>query len=161
MQECGIEEKPEWMIEGDHTMEGGMSAAKRLLSSPALPTAIMCSNDMSAIGVLHTLHRNHCRVPEDVSLIGFDNIHMSEVMIPPLTSVQMSRVDLARAAVSALRAHVEGTSHQREYRIITNLVVRESTAFPRADQPSPEPDRRKGSRERRDQAATNGSAVRE
>jgi DNA-binding LacI/PurR family transcriptional regulator len=161
MQECGIEETPEWMIEGDHTMEGGMAAAARLLSSPALPTAIMCSNDMSAIGVLHTLHRNHCRVPEDVSLIGFDNIHMSEVMIPPLTSVQMSRIELARAAVSALRAHVEGTSHQREYRISTNLVVRESTAFPRADQPSPEQDRRKGSRERRDQPAANGSAVRE
>jgi LacI family transcriptional regulator len=55
---------------------------------------------------------------------------MARVMIPPLTSIQMSRVELSRAAVSALRAHVEGTGQQREYRIDTQLVVRESTSFP-------------------------------
>jgi DNA-binding LacI/PurR family transcriptional regulator len=131
MQECGLQAAPEWIVQGDHTMEGGMAATDQLLSGKALPTALMCSNDMSAIGVLHKLHRNQVRVPDDLSLIGFDDIHLNEVMIPPLTSVQMSRVDLARAAVSALRAHIEGTSPQREYGISTQLVVRESTGFPR------------------------------
>ena len=53
------------------------------------------------------------------------------MMIPPLTSIQMSRSDLARAAVGALRAHVEETSPKREYKIDTHLIVRESTGFPR------------------------------
>jgi LacI family transcriptional regulator len=131
LQECSIQATPEWIVEGDHTMEGGMAAAERLLSNKTIPTAIMCSNDMSAIGVLHKLHRDGFRVPDDISLIGFDDIHLTEVMIPPLTSVQMSRLDLARAAVSALRAHIEGTSPKREYCIDTRLVVRESTGLPR------------------------------
>jgi LacI family transcriptional regulator len=117
-------------------MEGGMAATERLLSKKTLPTAIMCSNDMAAIDVLHKLYRDNFRVPGDISLIGFDDIHLTEMMIPPLTSVQLSRLDLARAAVSALRAHVEGTAPKREYYIDTRLVVRESTGPPRGTMPA-------------------------
>lgn len=131
LQECGIPVDQKWIIEGDHTMEGGMAAAEQLLVRKDLPTAIMCSNDMLAIGVLHKLSRSGLRVPDDVSIIGFDDIHMAEMMIPPLTSIQMSRTELARSAVTALRAHLENLSPQREYQIDTQLVVRESTGFPR------------------------------
>jgi len=131
LQECGIAVQGNFIVEGDHTMEGGMTAAERLLALETLPTAIMCSNDMLAIGVLHKLSRSGLRVPDDVSIVGFDDIRMAEMMIPPLTSIQMSRSELARAAVTALRAHVENTSPKREYKIDTRLVVRESTAFPR------------------------------
>lgn len=131
LQECGIAVQANFIVEGDHTMEGGMTAAERLLALETLPTAIMCSNDMLAIGVLHKLSRSGLRVPDDVSIVGFDDIRMAEMMIPPLTSIQMSRSELARAAVTALRAHVENTSPKREYKIDTRLVVRESTAFPR------------------------------
>ena len=131
IQECGIAVQAEYLLDGNHTMEGGIAAAERLLSGRKMPTAVMCSNDMTAIGVLHRLYRAGVRVPQDVSLIGFDDIHMAEMMIPPLTSIQMSRLKIARAAVSALRAHVEETSPEREYRIKTDLIVRESTAFPR------------------------------
>jgi hypothetical protein len=55
---------------------------------------------------------------------------MARVTIPPLTSIQMSRLELARAAVTALREHVENTNPHREYRIDTKLVVRESTGYP-------------------------------
>ncbi len=130
VQECGIRTEQRFILEGDHTMEGGMTAAEQLTGQKNLPTAIMCSNDMLAIGVLHQLSRSGMRVPDDVSIIGFDDIHMASMMIPPLTSIQMSRSDLARGAVSALRGHLEG-SPQREYRIDTRLVVRESTGFPR------------------------------
>jgi DNA-binding LacI/PurR family transcriptional regulator len=130
LQECGILAKKRFIIEGDHTMEGGMAAAERLTAQKALPTAIMCSNDMLAIGVLHRLSRSGLRVPDDISLIGFDDIHMSAMMMPPLTSVLMSRADLARGAVYALRGHLEGDA-KREYKIATQLVVRESTAFPK------------------------------
>jgi LacI family transcriptional regulator len=98
-----------------------------------MPTAVMCSNDMTAIGVLHKLYRAGLRVPDDLSVIGFDDIHISEVTIPPLTTIQMSRFELARSAVTALRAHVESSDEsipRRDYNIQTNLVVRESTGAP-------------------------------
>jgi DNA-binding LacI/PurR family transcriptional regulator len=134
LQECGIAPDPARVVEGDHTMEGGIAAMERLLAAKTIPTAVMCSNDMTAIGVLHKLYRAGLRVPDDLSVIGFDDIHIAEVTIPPLTTIQMSRFELARAAVTALRAHVEeseGSAQKREYNIQTNLVVRESTGFPR------------------------------
>jgi LacI family transcriptional regulator len=94
----------------------------------------MCSNDMTAIGVLHRLYRAGLRVPDDFSVIGFDNIHIAEVTIPPLTTVEMSRLDLARAAVTALREQVESVdslASRSEFHIPTNLIVRESTSRPR------------------------------
>src|ERR1700719_659904 len=115
--ECGIPLDPEWVIEGDHTLEGGIQAMDKLLAGKRLPTAVMCSNDMTAIGVLHKVYRAQLRVPDNLSVIGFDDIHMARVTIPPLTSIQMSRLELARAAVTALRAHVESTVPHREYKI--------------------------------------------
>ena len=103
---------------------------EKLLAGRRPPTAVMCSNDMTAIGVLHKVYRAELRVPDDLSVIGFDDIHMARVTIPPLTSIQMSRLELARAAVTALRAHVESSVPQREYKIDTHLVVRESTGYP-------------------------------
>lgn len=133
LKECGIAVNAEWVKEGDHTLEGGTRAMEELLHSKDLPTAVMCSNDMTAIGVLHQLYRAKMRVPDEFSVIGFDNIHIAEVTIPPLTTVRMSRYDLAKAAVAALRAAVEETEHPapREYKITTELVVRESTSYPR------------------------------
>jgi DNA-binding LacI/PurR family transcriptional regulator len=131
MQECGISPEVSQIVEGDHTLEGGAAAMEKLSPSKELPTAVLCSNDMTAIGVLHKLYRTGLRVPDDISVIGFDDIHIAEVMMPPLTTVQMSRSDLAHAAVTALRSHLEGSSPKREYTIDTHLVVRESTGFPR------------------------------
>lgn len=131
MEECGLKLNPAWMVEGDHTLEGGMRALETLLATGELPTAIMCSNDMTAIGVLHKAYRAGVRVPLDLSVIGFDDVHLAEVMIPPLTSIRMSRTDLARAAVSALRAHIEGTNPGRGFQVDTQLVVRETTDYPR------------------------------
>ena len=134
LRECGITPNPAWIVEGDHTMEGGIAAMEAILATKKMPTAIMCSNDMTAIGVLHKLYRAGLRVPDDFSVIGFDNIHIAGVTIPPLTTVEMSRLDIARAAVMALREQVEladGFTKQGEFCIRTNLVVRESTSLPR------------------------------
>lgn len=133
LKECGITPTPEWIKEGDHTLEGGTRAMEQLLECDDLPTAVMCSNDMMAIGVLHQLYRAKMSVPDEFSVIGFDNIHIAEVTIPPLTTIRMSRFDIARAAVAALRAAVEPVEEHppREYNISTELVVRESTSFPR------------------------------
>jgi DNA-binding LacI/PurR family transcriptional regulator len=134
MQECGITPEASQIVEGDHTLEGGATAMEKLLVLKQVPTAVVCSNDMTAIGVLHKLYRTGMHVPDDISVIGFDDIHIAEVMMPPLTTVQMSRLDIAKAAFGALRSHVESPEQahgKREFNIPTELIVRESTGFPR------------------------------
>ena len=132
MRECGLAIDASRIVEGDHTMEGGIAAAEKLLTGGLPPTAVICSNDMTAIGVLHKAYRAGLHVPGDLSIIGFDNIHITQMTTPPLTTIQMSCFELARAAVTALRAHVEGSPEpQREYPIETKLVVRESTGVPK------------------------------
>ncbi len=134
LKECGIKPNPAWILEGDHTLEGGIKAAELLIGAEDMPTAVMCSNDMTAIGVLHQVYRAGLRVPNDISVIGFDDIHIAEVMIPPLTTIEMSRFEIARCAVAALRAQIEGVqpaTESSEYTIPTKLIVRQSTGFPR------------------------------
>ncbi len=135
MKECGLGPMSagsgrSLIVEGNHTLEGGAAAMEKLLAGDPVPTAVMCSNDMTAIGVLHELYRAGLRVPDDLSVIGFDDIHIAEVTIPPLTTVQMSRYDLARSAFNALRAHTTENGAKREYDIPTSLVVRDSTGRP-------------------------------
>jgi len=139
MAELGLKVPAQHIAEGDHTLEGGMSAIGKITSLDALPTAVVCSNDMTAIGVLHGLYRTTHKVPEDISVVGFDDIHLAQFVLPPLTTVQMSCKDLATAAVQALRAGVEADhprATQIEWQIPTRLVVRQSTAFPRGTLPA-------------------------
>jgi DNA-binding LacI/PurR family transcriptional regulator len=130
LEEIGLNARPEWLIEGNHTLEGGMRATEGLLLLPERPTAIMCSNDMTAIGALRVLARAGLNVPREVSVIGFDDIHLAEFVYPPLTTVRMSRKDLARGAFESLRSVVESpqTAEQRNWTIPTTLIIRESTA---------------------------------
>jgi DNA-binding LacI/PurR family transcriptional regulator len=132
-KEAKIASRSAMVIEANHTLEGGMLAFERLRSRGELPTAIMCSNDMTAIGVLRSAYAVGVKVPKDLSIIGFDDIRFAEFTTPPLTTVQMSRVDLARAAFLALRDHSEGpiSAAPREYPIPTNLIVRQSTDVPK------------------------------
>ena len=135
MKECGVTPEANWVFEGDHTLEGGAAAMEKLLAQPKTATAVICSNDMTAIGVMHHLYRTGLRVPDDISVIGFDDIHIAEVMMPPLTTIQMSRFEIAKAAFGALRSQVESPvpsqQGKREIRIATDLIVRESTSYPR------------------------------
>jgi DNA-binding LacI/PurR family transcriptional regulator len=146
MAELGLTVPSEHMVEGTHTMEGGIRACEQLLGLSELPTAIVCSNDMTAIGVLHGLHRTSKAVPNEVSVIGFDDIHLAQFVLPPLTTVQMSCQHLAAAAIQALRASIEPDnpySQQKEWHVPTHLVVRQSTSFPRgnsAEQAKASPD---------------------
>jgi DNA-binding LacI/PurR family transcriptional regulator len=139
MGELGLTAPAEHLVEGNHTMEGGIAAMEKLIALAALPTAVLCSNDMTAIGALHALYRTTHTVPQDVSVVGFDDVHLAQFMLPPLTTVQMSCKDLAAAAVEALRAGIE-KEHPRaakmEWQIPTRLVVRQSSAFPRGTLPA-------------------------
>ena len=134
LEEIGITPDPALLLEGDHTLEGGIRATEQLLRSKSLPTAVMCSNDMTAIGVLRTFLRAGVRIPQDVSVIGFDDIHLAEFVHPPLTTVNMSRVAIARAAFEALRAqaeHIPRSVKAKPTVIPTFLTIRQSTGHPR------------------------------
>jgi LacI family transcriptional regulator len=132
MMEIGLRIPPEYIVVADHTMAGGMQAARELLHLPGRPTAVMCSNDMTAIGVLREAYDRGIGTPADLSVVGFDDIHLAQFTIPPLTTVQMSQVDLAELAFNALLHYTEGkgyTPPNNEYVLTTNLILRRSTAL--------------------------------
>jgi LacI family transcriptional regulator len=113
-------------------MEGGMAAFSRLLAGPVRPTAVLCSNDMTAIGVMRESHDAGISIPGDLSLVGFDDIRLAQFVLPPLTTVQMSQSELARLAFNALMAEVEReipSPNGTEYVLKTSLVLRESTSL--------------------------------
>ena len=132
MQEIGFASDPRLIMEGNHTTEGGMAAAAQLLNAPIKPTAILCSNDLTAIGVMKKSDEEGVVIPHDLSLIGFDDVRLAQFMSPPLTTVQMSQAELGRLAFKALLAEVEReipTLHGTEYILRTNLLLRKSTAM--------------------------------
>ncbi len=133
MTEAGLPLAQKWILECDHTMKGGVNGFTRLQELDSRPTAILCSNDTTAIGVLRAAYLKGMQVPRDLSVIGLDDIDFAEYTLPPLTTIRLSRVDLARAAFEALRQQAEmaGTPNiQREFLVSTSLVLRNSTAAP-------------------------------
>ena len=135
MEKSKLAIQKKWIIECDHTLKGGVVGFGKLQSLASRPTALICSNDMTAIGVLRAAYLQGLRVPEDLSVIGLDDIDFAEFTLPPLTTIRLSRTDLARAAFEALRQHAENPGKpglQREFLVSTSLVVRGSTAPPPA-----------------------------
>jgi DNA-binding LacI/PurR family transcriptional regulator len=137
MEEIAL--SPELLAVGDHTMEGGTRALRELMDRRNPPTAIMCSNDMTAIGVMREAYNYPIKIPHELSVIGFDDIRMAQFMIPPLTTVQMSQTELASIAFNALMTEVSRetpTKGKTEYLLGTNLILRNSTAMARQPKPA-------------------------
>jgi DNA-binding LacI/PurR family transcriptional regulator len=135
MAAAGLLIQTKWIIECDHTLKGGVAGYGKLQSLGVRPTAILCSNDMTAIGVLRAAYNEGLRVPDDLSVVGLDDIDFAEFTLPPLTTIRLSRADLAHAAFEALRQQAEEPNNpkiQREFLVSTSLVVRGSTAPPPA-----------------------------
>ena len=133
MKEIGLPVKPDFLVEGDHRLEGGKRALKKLAELRERPTAVLCSNDMTAIGVMREAFELNIKVPQDLSVVGFDDIRMAEFLTPPLTTVQMSQSGLARLAFEALLKEVKRETpipEGSEYVLKTHLVLRNSTTFP-------------------------------
>ena len=110
------------------TLEGGRQAARILLSSGYLPTAIICVNDITAVGALRELRERGVRVPDDISVTGFDNIKLSEFCYPALTTVHIPREQIGH--IICERLIPENSHHgpsEHEIVIDPELVLREST----------------------------------
>jgi DNA-binding LacI/PurR family transcriptional regulator len=135
VQACGLKPQRDLILESDHTLEGGMTAMGKLLNRPNPPTAVVCSNDLTAIGVLHCLFEAGKQVPADLSVIGFDDVHIAQFMLPPLTTVRMACADIAQNAFTILRNRIESASTGDAVAVETRLIVRQSTGAPRSARP--------------------------
>lgn len=131
MRAFRLKPRPELMPEGDHTLEGGMAAMTQLLALEHPPTAVVCSNDLTAIGVLHRLFEVGKQAPADFSVVGFDDVHIAQFMLPPLTTVRMSCADIAQVAFSTLRHRIEvGSARHTSHPVETQLIIRQTTGAP-------------------------------
>jgi LacI family transcriptional regulator len=132
VREIGMRVEPHLIIEGDHTIEGGMRAFGELFGRAKCLTAVMCSNDMTAIGVMRQAYERGISVPTQLSVVGFDDIRLARFVIPPLTTIRMSQTEAGRLAFEALLTEIEGHTPRltgTEYTLGTDFVLRQSTAL--------------------------------
>lgn len=125
LQDYGQPISPELVAEGDFTDEGGYKAMTRLL--PQKPDAIFAASDMMAYGAMRALREANLRIPEDVAIVGFDDIPASSKTVPPLTTVRQPVLQMGSQAVDVLIDLIDGKANSpRQVIMDTELVVRES-----------------------------------
>ena len=131
LAEAGLLAEPELVVEGDFQIEPGIVAARRLLDLPNPPTAIFAFNDNIAIGAIQAARERGVRVPEDLSIVGFDDLEAAEIVTPALTTVRQPLAEMGRIAVSLLERLIEDQRIEALHvELRTQLVVRDSTAPP-------------------------------
>lgn len=129
----GILAPPEYIRESDFLIDGGLETTRRLLNLPQPPTAIFAFNDNMAIGAMRAVRERGLSVPEDVSIVGFDDSSGATIVSPRLTTVSQPLQEMGRVAVSLLVRLLEGQRVQAlRLELATKLIVRESTAPPPA-----------------------------
>jgi DNA-binding LacI/PurR family transcriptional regulator len=126
-----LDANPNLIQEGNHRVDGGHDAMKRILNSKARPTAVMASNDLTAIGAMGAIAEAGLRVPEDISVVGYDDIQLSAFTMPPLTTVSLPRAEIANAAFRALlnarQEDAKQSVHSEEHMVRPTFVRRNST----------------------------------
>jgi DNA-binding LacI/PurR family transcriptional regulator len=128
---AGLPFVPELMVHGDGKPEGALRAMEKLLALSDPPTAVFCYNDMSAVGALRAARAHKLRVPEDVSLVGFDDLFIASYLDPPLTTVRQPKERMGRKAMELLLELFSDTPHETKIKMGGELIVRESTAPPK------------------------------
>lgn len=122
----GLAYHPEWYIDGDFSIESGREGLEQILQLRERPTAVICMNDLVAIGAIHAAARSGLRVPGDISIAGFDNIYLTEYITPAITSIDLNPKGLGERAVSILVDALGGEKPPRETVLGTRLVIRDS-----------------------------------
>jgi LacI family transcriptional regulator len=131
MTSLGIKISGQMVLEGNHTIESGQVGFHEFRRLPAPPTAIMCSNDMTAIGVMHAAFDAGLAIPKELSVVGFDDISLSRHLLPPLTTVRMSCRELGARAIDSLHVLIDNRPNSAsDAPLLTSLVVRQSTSIP-------------------------------
>src|SRR5262245_26117704 len=130
LEKRGLQPFP--ILESNFKVDGGASAVRVIMGQSSIPTAIFCSNDLIAMGAMSALEEAGVKAPEDVSIIGFDDIFFARMTRPPLTTVRIPREQLGELAFKALhKMSLSKRGTGVEFRIEAELVIRKSTAPPR------------------------------
>jgi LacI family transcriptional regulator len=129
---AGIAFDKDAVAECDHTLHGGAYGMANLLSRPNPPTAVLCCNDMAAIGALKALSMRGLQAGRDISLIGLDDLPLCAFTQPSLSTIRFSPRELADLAFRALIEEIQGVTVTTEYEYKTQFVLRESTCAPKA-----------------------------
>ncbi|UFN71299.1 substrate-binding domain-containing protein [Vibrio alginolyticus] len=127
MNEAGLEFNANWIIESDFECEGGYQAFMKMAQRGTLPSSIFVSNDMMAMGVINAANELNIKVPEQISIIGYDDIHIAKFMSPSLTTIHQPKYRLGQAAVETLVRKLDDKSTEAQVvQLETTLVERKS-----------------------------------
>lgn len=123
--------RDEWMIMSEFSIEGGIQSMQKMLLNQELPTAVIAINDLVAFGAIKVCNQNKISIPEDLSMIGFDDIELARVSSPALTTVAHPYDELGQKAVQTIDRLVNGQSAAEDILLDTRLVIRDSCCAPR------------------------------
>jgi DNA-binding LacI/PurR family transcriptional regulator len=130
MLACDLPVRPSWIVQGDLHMEGGPAAMAQMLNLKPRPTALLATNDLMAFGALRAAHALGVSVPEEFSIVGFDNLPICDMVTPPLSSVDIPRREIAAHAFRMLAKPTEPQPGKLPTPTIkTKLVLRSSTTI--------------------------------
>jgi LacI family transcriptional regulator len=128
LKESGLRYHKNLVRTADYRIPGGERAVISLMQEPVRPTAILTANDMTAFGAVRGLHVLGLSVPKDLSIVGLDDVLLSDVLQPPLTTIRVPRRRMAETCLKALEFTKQDVSQAgRRYSVPAELVVREST----------------------------------
>jgi DNA-binding LacI/PurR family transcriptional regulator len=130
LEEAGIEFDPGYVVHGDSHPEGGLTAMNKLLEVSPRPTAVFCYNDLTALGAYGALAAKGLSIPDDISIVGFDDLFFSRYLRPALTTIRQPMLEMGRLAMSMLLDLLSGKSADRNLKVYGELMVRGSSAPP-------------------------------
>lgn len=131
MSAAGLDVAANWVVEGRQTLDGAREAARKLLALNPRPTAIFCANDEMAMGAMHEIRRAGLRIPQDISIAGFDDIRYAQIQDPPLTTIAQPSETIGERTMRRLCRAIAGGDIGAEPEIVPHqLVIRESTGAP-------------------------------
>lgn len=126
MQEAGLAEKAKWKLSGNFIREGGYKATKMMLMQGELPTAVFFANDEMAVGGMKAFEEAKISVPDDISVIGFDDIQLAEYIHPPLTTIRQPMYESGSLAGHLLFQMLNGDAVNDFYKLKIELMERKS-----------------------------------
>ena len=130
----GLPIREDWLYEGTFESPAGYAAGQRMFATKDRPTAVFCANDDSALGLLRSAWEHGIRVPQDLSIVGFDNSPVSSASFPAITTVRQPLDEIGAAAMQALVHFIDTQNRPDGISFETELIVRASTTSPQEDQ---------------------------
>ncbi|PSV28401.1 MULTISPECIES: HTH-type transcriptional repressor PurR [unclassified Photobacterium] len=127
MKEADLTVNANWLLDGDFECESAVEAAHKFIAMEDRPTAIFCFNDIMAMALISTFEQAGLRVPDDISIIGYDNIDLAPYFAPPLTTIHQPKRRLGKKAIEILLERVKDKNHERQtFEMTPKLVERKS-----------------------------------